>query len=78
MGMPDPSPMPSAAVEVQPRGGRGVTVTVGRQVAPFRVEAPADARGVVEVCLEAPTWSRKGEPAEQGVRVDRMQVGSSP
>jgi hypothetical protein len=75
MGMPDPSPMPSAAVEMQPRGGRGITVTVGREVAPFRVEAPADDRGVVEVCLEAPTWSRKGEPAEQGVRVDRMQVG---
>jgi hypothetical protein len=74
LGVPDPSPLASAVVTLFPRGGAHTTVTAGRTIAPYVVQAPADASGVVEVCLDAPTWNRKGEPAEQGVRLDRVQV----
>jgi hypothetical protein len=29
---------------------------------------------VVSVRLDAPTWNRRGEPAEQGISVERMTV----
>ena len=41
-------------------------------MAPFQVKAAADADGVVTVRLDAPTWNRLREPAEQGIAVARM------
>jgi hypothetical protein len=74
MGLPEPAPRDAAPVTLRPRGGAPRTVAVGRATTPFVVPAPADARGAVEVCLEAPTWNAGGQPAEQGVRVERVEA----
>ena len=73
MGAPFPAPAGPRAVEVRVGGSPAARVEVGNEVAPWTFEGPA-ADGVVQVTLRTATWSRLGEPAEQGVRVERMRV----
>jgi hypothetical protein len=49
-------------------------VTLDAEVRDHRLEASAASNGVVLVRLDAPTWSRAGEAAEQGVRVEGLRV----
>jgi hypothetical protein len=74
MGAPFPSTLRAPEVEV--RIGRGnprrVTLDDTVRVHLFR-GAPEPGRPLV-VALETPTWSRFGEPADQGIRVDRLSV----
>ncbi|HEV7502718.1 MAG TPA: hypothetical protein VGQ33_22025, partial [Vicinamibacteria bacterium] len=58
--------------------GQESRFTLSRAVAPFRLRAAPDADGVVTVRIDAPTWNRLREPAEQGVLVERMTVSSPP
>jgi hypothetical protein len=55
-------------------GGTETRVTLARATAAYSVRAAADPRGLLIVRLEAPTWNRGREPAEQGVSVERMTI----
>jgi hypothetical protein len=74
MGSPDPSPFASPEVTLS-AGERRSRFTLRREVQPysFRVGAPPAGQPLV-VSLAAPTWCVSTEPAEQGVRVDRLTV----
>jgi hypothetical protein len=74
MGSPFPSVLATPVVRVVANDGPVHAFTLGRDVRAysFRVAIPRDLPLVVR--LDAPTWSRVGEPADQGVRVDRMSV----
>ena len=74
MGVPPPSPLEAADVRVSVDGGGETRVHVGRAVQRYSFPAAAPATGTLVVKIEAPTWNRLGEPAEQGVRVDRIAV----
>ena len=71
MGMPAPSPLGGGDVRVTIGDARS-TVRVGPEVATFTFEGSAGGDGTLVVIVDAPTWNRRGEPAEQGVRVDRV------
>ena len=71
MGMPAPSPLEMADVRVSAEG-HAWTFRVGRATSRFTFEVGAPAAGTLTVAIDAPTWNRLGEPAEQGVRVDRL------
>jgi len=74
MGSPFPSVLAAPIVRVVANNGPVHLFTLGRDVRAysFRVAIPRDLPLVVRI--DAPTWSRIGEPADQGVRVDRMSV----
>jgi hypothetical protein len=78
MGSPFPSPLDAPVVTVTANDGVARPVTLGREIRPysFRIAIPPGEPLVVR--LDAPTWSRLGEPADQGVRVDRMWVRPAP
>jgi len=42
----------------------------------LRIETPRDRPVVVEI--DSPTWCRSGEPADQGIRLDRVAVSPVP
>jgi hypothetical protein len=70
-GVPFPSTLGTATGTLRARGGETVPLTLDRTLRPFTVTAPA---GEIDLTIEAPTWSRAGEPADQGARVDRVEV----
>jgi hypothetical protein len=78
MGSPDPSPFASPEVTLS-AGERRSRFTLQREVRPYslRVAAPPAGQPLV-VSFTAPTWCVSTEPAEQGVRVDRMTVSPVP
>ncbi len=78
MGSPAPSPHEAPVVRVTTPDGQESRFTLSRVVAPFRLRAAPDKEGVVSVRLDAPTWNRRGEPAEQGISVERMTVTAAP
>jgi hypothetical protein len=73
MGSPEPSPLAHPVVTLRGPGAER-RFTLAREVRPYtlRVTPPAGEPLVIE--LRTPTWCRAGEPAEQGVRVDRITV----
>jgi hypothetical protein len=73
MGAPFPCTLERPRVTVS-AGGRSRTFTLDAELRPFTLAGVRPADGVVEVALRAPTWSRAGEVADQGVRVDRLEV----
>jgi 4-amino-4-deoxy-L-arabinose transferase-like glycosyltransferase len=78
MGSPFPSPLGSTEVRVRVGTGGVSRVTVGPEIEPYRFRATAPPGQPLLVALETPTWSRAGEPADQGIRVDRMTVAPAP
>ena len=66
--MGSPFPSPNAAPEVTVTGNDGVAhrQTLGPEVRPYTLR------------IDSPVWSRLGEPADQGVRVDRVSVRPAP
>jgi hypothetical protein len=74
MGVPFPSTITDAEVRVAAAGGVPQRFRVGLEIRPysFRAELPPGEPLVIR--LDAPTWIRRGEPAEQGVRVDALRV----
>ena len=74
MGSPEPSPYEAPVVAVTTSDGQESRFTLSRAVTPFPLKAAPDGEGVVTVRIDAPTWNRVREPAEQGIRVDRMTV----
>jgi hypothetical protein len=59
---------------VRVRGGAEARFTLTADMRPYRFVTPAPPDGVLRVEVEAPTWNRPNEPAEQGVQVSRMTV----
>ncbi|MET0551769.1 MAG: glycosyltransferase family 39 protein [Vicinamibacteria bacterium] len=76
MGAPFPSTLSRPRVTVT-AGGRSQAFTLDAELRAYTLAGVRPASGVVEVALDAPTWSRAGEPADQGVRVDRLEVAPS-
>jgi 4-amino-4-deoxy-L-arabinose transferase-like glycosyltransferase len=76
MGAPFPSTLSRPQVTAA-AGGRSQTFTLDAELRAYRLAGVRPANGVVEVALHAPTWSRAGEVADQGVRVDRLEVAPS-
>lgn len=74
MGAPFPSTLVAPGVEVR-AGAALVRFTLDDRVRPYTLRVPAPAPGApLVVRIDAPTWCLTGEPAEQGVRVDRLFV----
>ena len=61
-------------VTVRATGGAPQRFTLGREVRPYTVSAAVEAGRPITVEIDAPTWNRIGEPAEQGVRVERVDA----
>jgi len=74
MGSPFPSTLSTPAVVVTANDGIAHRGTLGREVRPYAFRVAAAPGQPLVVRLDAPTWSRIGEPADQGVRVDRMSA----
>jgi hypothetical protein len=72
--MGSPFPSPNATPEVTVTGNDGVAhrQTLAAEVRPFTWRIGVPAGEPLELRINAPTWSRLGEPADQGVRVDRV------
>jgi hypothetical protein len=73
MGAPFPSTLTSADVVVTSNDGVAHRFTLDRAIRSYRFAVALKAEPLL-VRIDAPTWSRLGEPADQGVRVDRMSV----
>jgi hypothetical protein len=71
MGSPEPSPLAHPAVTVRAEGTPPVRLVLDREIAPYVVAVPAP-EGLVALRLDAPTWNADREPAEQGIRIDRV------
>lgn len=78
MGSPFPSPQASPEVSVRLGGGAPVRFTLGPEIRPYTLRGSVPAGQPILIRLDAPTWNRPGEPAEQGVRVDRLTVTPAP
>jgi hypothetical protein len=74
MGSPEPSPFATPRVQVAVNGGGQAGFTLDREVRSYRLRAQPSPDGVLTVSLRAPTWNRDHQPAEQGIRVDRLRL----
>jgi hypothetical protein len=74
MGSPFPSPLEAPEVSLRVNDGETVRFTLSRAIRPYTLRARAARGGPIVVELRAPTWSRSGEPADQGVRVDALYL----
>jgi tetratricopeptide (TPR) repeat protein len=74
MGSPEPSPLDTPEVIVRIGDGPPIRFAATREVAPYHLRVPAPPDGVLVARIEAPTWNRGREPAEQGVKVSRITV----
>lgn len=74
MGSPFPSPIGHPTVAVSINGSPAQSVRLEPEMREYRFDAAAARDSVVQVRLDCPTWSRVGEPTDQGVRVDFLRV----
>jgi hypothetical protein len=74
MGTPPPSPHDFVEVTVHVSGAPPRRFTVGRELKPCLMRVPAPPGGVVIARIDAPTWNRNREPAEQGVFIAQMTL----
>jgi 4-amino-4-deoxy-L-arabinose transferase-like glycosyltransferase len=74
MGSPFPSPVTDPEVTVRLNGGARHRLKLGDSLQPYSVRTELTSGQPLLVQIDAPTWIRHGEPAEQGVRVDRVSV----
>ena len=74
MGSPYPSTLSSPEVEVRVNGSETRFFTLGRRVRDYELDVETEPGEAIEIRLDAPVWSRAGEPASQGIRVDRVTL----
>jgi hypothetical protein len=74
MGYAFPATRTSGDVRVRTNDGGTRAFAVDETVRPYAFSAAPGADGVIVVQIDAPTWCRAGEPAEQGVRVESVSV----
>ena len=72
MGSPFPSPVATPTVEVRVDDGPAQRFTLAPEVKPYSIALNAVGARPLVIEIDAPTWCRAGEPADQGVRVDRV------
>jgi hypothetical protein len=79
MGSPFPSPLTAPVVTV--RGNDGVAhpqaLTASIQAYTFRIGGVRSGEPLL-LRFDSPVWSRPGEPADQGIRIDRVSVRPAP
>ena len=75
MGSPFPSPHASPNVTVR-IGGRNEQRTLNTELRDYVFENVKQDTGspAIVIRIDCPTWNAVGEPAEQGIRVDRVRV----
>ncbi|HET8648227.1 MAG TPA: hypothetical protein VFO85_22210, partial [Vicinamibacteria bacterium] len=78
LGSPEPSPQAAPRVRVWVEGGAATEFTLGRETGVYVLRTPAPPGGTLVVGLRAPTWNRNGQPAEQGVRLQRVRAAPVP
>jgi hypothetical protein len=78
MGSPEPSPLDKPEVLVRVGEGPPSRFTLSREMAPYHLRVPAPPEGVLVARIDAPTWNRNGQPADQGVSVSRLTVTAVP
>lgn len=74
MGFPFPATRERGVVTLSVNGGPRERFEVGREIRPYTLRAEVAPGRPIELEIEAPTWNRPGEPADQGVRVDRVSL----
>jgi hypothetical protein len=74
MGSPFPSPVTSPAVIVRGDDGVAHAFTLSPEVQPYTFRIAATPGRPLLLRFESPVWSAVGEPADEGVRVDRVAV----
>jgi len=79
MGSPFPSPLAAPTVTVTGNDGvaHAQTLTASIQPYTFRIAGVRPGAPLL-VRIDSPEWSRAGEPADQGIRVDRVSVRPAP
>ena len=79
MGSPFPSPLAAPTVTVTGNDGvaHAQTLTASIQPYTFRIAGVRSGAPLL-VRIDSPEWSRAGEPADQGIRVDRVSVRPAP
>ncbi len=79
MGSPFPSPLAAPTVTVTGNDGvaHAQTLTASIQPYTFRIAGVRSGAPLL-VRIDSPEWSRAGEPADQGMRVDRVSVRPAP
>jgi 4-amino-4-deoxy-L-arabinose transferase-like glycosyltransferase len=78
MGSPYPSVLTNPVVTVRVGGREEGRFTQAPEIRPYRLRVAAPPGGELLLELEAPSWNRGGEPAEQAIRVDRLTVTPTP
>jgi hypothetical protein len=78
MGAPFPSTLVAPEVDIRVGHGPPTRFTLGPEIRPYIVRTPLEPGSALLVRLDSPTWCRPGEPAEQGIRVDRVRVRPLP
>jgi hypothetical protein len=74
LGSPEPSPYAAPRVRVVVDGGPDTELTLTRETRSYTLDVPTGPDGTLLVELRAPTWNHTGQPAEQGVRLERVRV----
>ena len=74
MGSPPPSPNANPVVTVRVAGQPAARIQLAPEVRPYTVRARVEPGKPLVIEIDAPTWNRMDQPAEQGVRVDRVRV----
>jgi tetratricopeptide (TPR) repeat protein len=74
LGSPEPSPLAAPRLRVAVEGAPEAELALTREVKSYTLRVPAPRDGTLVLALRAPTWNHTGQPAEQGVRLDRVRV----
>ena len=79
MGSPFPSPLAAPLVTVRGNDGVAYAQALTAQVQPytFRIGSVRSGEPLL-LRIDSPVWSRAGEPADQGIRIDRVSVRPAP
>jgi len=78
MGSPFPSPVPSPTISVRVDGAAPHRFTLSTEVKAYTLRIETPPGRAVLIRIDAPTWCRAGEPADQGIRIDRAVLSPVP
>ena len=79
MGSPFPSPLAAPTVTVTGNDGVAHAQTLTASIRPYALRVGGVGSGApLLLRIDSPVWSRAGEPADQGIRIDRVSVRPAP
>lgn len=78
MGSPFPSPVASPTISVRVGVAPPHRLTLSSEIKAYtlRIDTPPGRPVLIEI--DSPTWCRSGEPADQGIRLDRVLLSPAP